>query len=107
MLIEESPPLHDGVCFHCQQAAEKYLKAFLQEHSTPFRRTHDLEELLDLAVILDAALKGLRRGLRFLSNFAVDYRYPGKSATKRRSNSAARWAERIRQEIRKRLTLRP
>jgi HEPN domain-containing protein len=20
------PPVHDGVCFHCQQCAEKYLK---------------------------------------------------------------------------------
>ena len=23
---------HDQLCFHCQQAAEKYLKALLEEH---------------------------------------------------------------------------
>jgi HEPN domain-containing protein len=23
---------HDGVCFHCQQCAEKYLKGLLEEH---------------------------------------------------------------------------
>jgi len=25
-------PVYDAVCFHAQQCAEKYLKAFLQEH---------------------------------------------------------------------------
>ena len=24
-------PVHDGVCFHCQQCAEKYLKALMEE----------------------------------------------------------------------------
>ena len=24
-------PVHDGVCFHCQQCAEKYLKGLLEE----------------------------------------------------------------------------
>jgi len=36
----------DTVCFHCQQAAEKYLKGFLAWHETPFSKTHDLLELL-------------------------------------------------------------
>ena len=31
--------------FHCQQAAEKSLKGFLTWNQSPFRRTHDLEEL--------------------------------------------------------------
>jgi HEPN domain-containing protein len=30
-LAAEKPPPRDIVCFHCQQAAEKYLKALLQE----------------------------------------------------------------------------
>jgi HEPN domain-containing protein len=29
-------PLPDLVCFHCQQAAEKFIKAFLQEAGSPF-----------------------------------------------------------------------
>ena len=36
------PPGHDAACFHAQQAAEKYLKALLQERVCPFPRTHDL-----------------------------------------------------------------
>ena len=30
-LARARPPLPDLVCFHCQQAAEKYLKALAQE----------------------------------------------------------------------------
>ncbi|SRR6266545_6275408 len=39
------PPLRDLVCFHCQQAAEKYLKALLQELGAVVPKTHELEEL--------------------------------------------------------------
>jgi len=38
-LADASPPLHDAVCFHCQQCAEKYLKALLQESAAPVPRT--------------------------------------------------------------------
>jgi HEPN domain-containing protein len=37
----------DLICYHCQQAAEKYLKALVIHHAIPLRKTHDLEELLD------------------------------------------------------------
>jgi hypothetical protein len=32
----------------------------------------------------------------FLKQFAVEFRYPGKNATKRQATAALRWAERIR-----------
>ena len=38
-------PLPEDALFHCQQAAEKSMKAFLTAHDKPFRRTHDLDEL--------------------------------------------------------------
>lgn len=44
------------VCYHCQQAAEKYLKALLAHHKRPIRRTHDLEELLDLLHSFELAI---------------------------------------------------
>ena len=34
-------PFHDQVCFHCQQLAEKYLKALLEELGHPVPKTHD------------------------------------------------------------------
>lgn len=39
-------PFHDQQCFHCQQAAEKYLKALLEELGQPIQRTHQLIDVL-------------------------------------------------------------
>jgi HEPN domain-containing protein len=49
------------VCFHCQQAAEKYLKALLQEKGAAVLKTHDLEDILDLLRPYDHTLTPLRR----------------------------------------------
>jgi HEPN domain-containing protein len=102
---KEKPPLHDGVCFHCQQSAEKYLKAWLQENGVIAPRTHDLVKIHHLITPFDPNMRALLRGFRFLTIFAVDFRYPDANATGRQAKSALRWAERIRQEIRKRLRL--
>lgn len=55
-------PNYDAVCFHAQQTAEKYLKAFLQENGADFPKTHSLIELLQLALPLDASFE-LQRDL--------------------------------------------
>lgn len=47
MAVEEGCP-YDTVCFHCQQAIEKYLKALLTLGGVPALRTHDLEKLLTM-----------------------------------------------------------
>lgn len=48
------PEYLDTVTFHCQQAVEKYLKAYLIFLSTPFKFTHDLVYLLDLITQIDS-----------------------------------------------------
>jgi HEPN domain-containing protein len=106
-LAAQAKPPRDAVCFHCQQAAEKYLKALLQELGLAVPRTHDLEDLLDLLLPRDATLKPLRRGLAVLTRYAVEYRYPGVRARTREMQSALRMAERVRVELRIRLGLRP
>jgi HEPN domain-containing protein len=50
-------PNYDATCFHAQQMAEKYLKAFLQEHLIPAPRTHDLVELLFLCLPIEQPLR--------------------------------------------------
>src|SRR5438128_208099 len=82
MLVGSQPPLHDIVCFHCQQSAEKYLKALLEELNIYVGKTHDLEKLLDELVLHHKVLGRFRRGLAFLTRFAVDPRYPGKQHSK-------------------------
>jgi HEPN domain-containing protein len=95
-LTDRTGRFRDQTCFHCQQSAEKYLKAVLQAHGLPFGRTHDLEDLLDALAPVYANFNGLRRGLQFLTQFAVDPRYAGFRATKRQATAAMRWAIRVR-----------
>ena len=45
-LALKARPLNDLICFHCQQSAEKYLKALLIERGLSFPKTHRLEDLL-------------------------------------------------------------
>ena len=42
------PKYHDTIAFHCQQAAEKYLKGFLLFLDISFSRQHSLNYLLGL-----------------------------------------------------------
>ncbi len=98
-------PLHDSICFHCQQAAEKYLKALLQELGTVVPRTHDLEDLHDLLRARDSTLAGLRQACSILTPYAVEYRYPGASAKKRQAHAAIGHAGKVRAAVRTRLDL--
>ena len=95
-LIESRPPVHDARCFHCQQSAEKYLKALLEELGLTIPRTHNLEDLLSLLLTHHPGLRSLHRGLIFLTDFAVETRYPGENANKRQAEAAMRWATKVR-----------
>ena len=44
VLLKEGGTI-DAVCFHSQQAVEKYLKAFLAYHKRPVRKIHSLVAL--------------------------------------------------------------
>jgi len=106
-LAAHSPLYRDQVCFHCQQAVEKYLKAVLQELGVTVPRTHDLDTLLLLLLPHDYSLRSLRRGLRTLSRYAVEYRYPFERATTRQARSALATMERVRTSLRAQLGLAP
>jgi len=61
--------------FHAQQAAEKLLKALLMAKNIPYRRTHDLRELIDLIRDNDIEFPESLMEIRTLSPFAVEFRY--------------------------------
>jgi HEPN domain-containing protein len=71
---EKSPS--DVVCFHCQQAAEKLLKAFLVAGGHPPPRTHDLLRLLEEVLASNPPAEVLREHLALLMPYAVEIRYP-------------------------------
>jgi HEPN domain-containing protein/predicted nucleotidyltransferase len=75
-LSKGKPVLNGAVCFHCQQAVEKYFKVLLQETGLPIPYIHDLVDLRKKASIHD-------------------------------SRSSLKLAEKVRQEIRIRLGLKP
>ncbi len=45
-LLAENAPFWDAIAYHCQQAVEKYLKAFLVSRQIEFPKTHNIRELL-------------------------------------------------------------
>ena len=106
-LAEIAEPVNDLICFHCQQSAEKYLKALVQELGLVVPRIHHLEKLLALVSTHDASLAKLRRTVAALNRYAVDFRYPGEDATKRQAKAALRHAEKVRTVLRAKLGLTP
>lgn len=99
-------PVYDAVCFHSQQCAEKYLKAYLQEHALHIPKTHNLLDLLKLCKETDTSLEILAADLKELERFSVNIRYPGVSAEKDEAKTALRAVEVVRSFIRQRLRLR-
>jgi HEPN domain-containing protein len=83
------------------------LKALLEERGHAIPKTHNLDDLFSLLHLHYAVLRPLRRGLIFLTDFAVDIRYPGDAASKRQALAALRWAERVRTACRALLGIRP
>jgi HEPN domain-containing protein len=81
-------PLADTASFHCQQCAEKYLKAFLTESLIRFEKTHVLAALLSLCVSLDEDFLKIVRDLDSLEGYSVAIRYPGTSASVELAQSA-------------------
>jgi len=91
--------------FHCQQAAEKLLKAFLVCHQVEFRKTHDLEELLTLSASVDRSLQEEASFCAWLTPFGVEFRYPGEypSVDRRTAEKAFKESQVVRDIVMKRL----
>jgi HEPN domain-containing protein len=66
--------------YHCQQCAEKALKAFLVWHDRTFKKTHDLRTIGQQCVALDATLSPIAKRATELTKFAWTFRYPGEPA---------------------------
>lgn len=79
-------PFHNEQCFHCQQSAEKYLKALLNELGLVIPRTHTLKDLQSLLIPHYPNLNGLRRGLTFLTRLALKHGIQGTMPVSARRN---------------------
>jgi HEPN domain-containing protein len=106
-LFKLKPLPNDEICFHCQQSIEKYLKGLLAEHALPIQKTHDLVVLLHQLLPVRPVVKSIQSGLKSVTRYAVEYRYPGMNTTARQSRSAYEKALHVRQVIRNCLGLPP
>jgi len=68
--------ISEGVCFHCQQAVEKYLKAFLVKYQIEFPKTHSIMTLINLCSEVDNSFNEKLSHIDILTDYAVEIRYP-------------------------------
>ncbi len=100
LTLEKDCPF-DTVCFHCQQCAEKYLKALLVSRSIEFPRTHDLVVLINLAT-RHCGLNLQLEEVQPLNRFSVETRYPGdwEPIYRPEATGAVNMARRVREAVR-------
>ena len=70
------PPFYDVAVYHCQQAAEKAVKAFLVHHGKAYEKTHDIEVLIDVASEIETDFSNLADAADALTPYATRFRYP-------------------------------
>jgi len=104
-LAEGDQPLPDQMGFFCQQAAEKYLKAFLIATGQVPPRIHDVDALLEMCAEVDPAFDRVHPLVEGLTEFAVIYRYPGEWSDMAAAHRALSQAEQIRALVQEKLGL--
>jgi len=66
----------DACCFHSQQAAEKYLKAYLVSKQVNFPKTHGLQSLLNICIEINSLFNEVIEPAIRLTDYAIAPRYP-------------------------------
>ncbi len=66
----------DVVVYHCQQSAEKALKAYLVYQEVTLQKTHNLVVLLENCIDFDLSFELLRASAEVLTPYATEFRYP-------------------------------
>jgi HEPN domain-containing protein len=76
-MFENAHPKQTEIsAFHCQQTAEKAIKAYLISRNIDPPKTHDLDFLCQLCVQQDTLFQTLSAAAANLTPFAVAARYP-------------------------------
>ncbi len=89
-----------SIGFHCQQCAEKYLKARMVEDGISIIQTHDLQLLLNCILARHPLWAAFNPVLGNLTGYAVKFRYPGHQATRADARAALKACRSIRAEVR-------
>jgi HEPN domain-containing protein len=76
LLAQGDRPILDVAIYHCQQAAEKTVKAFLVFNDEFPDRTHDVNVLMQRAILFEPGLVALRDAAIRTTPYATLFRYP-------------------------------
>ncbi|NLX61348.1 MAG: HEPN domain-containing protein [Tissierellia bacterium] len=75
-ILFEAGGVDELVAFHCQQAVEKYLKAFLIKNTGYLHSGHYLMGLLKKCYQIDENLRQFVPQVTFLNAYHIETRYP-------------------------------
>jgi HEPN domain-containing protein len=95
--LSVEPPITEDACFHCQQVAEKTLKAFLVHHGVEFEHTHQIERLIQQCADINPVFVELHETADRLTSYAVRFRYPypGPSPSREQAEAALAVARQV------------
>jgi HEPN domain-containing protein len=67
---------YEIICYHCAQATEKYLKAYLAYNDRIPPKTHNLLLLHELCIEITNSFENIRTECSLMNRFANEIRYP-------------------------------
>ncbi len=102
ILLVYLPEYKEAVAFHCQQAVEKYLKAYLIFLDIEFKPSHNLVYLINQINTKDSTSDSYYPLVIKFEGFAVEFRYP--NATIMPTDEELKEAIQITETIRKWIT---
>jgi HEPN domain-containing protein len=79
--LASNPYHYDSLAYHCQQAAEKYLKAAMVAHNIRYQHTHNLRALLDELDQVLPVTDDIYKAAQQLNPFSTLSRYPTENET--------------------------
>jgi HEPN domain-containing protein len=75
-LTASDDALLDVAIYHCQQAGEKSVKAWLESRNQTVRKTHHVADLVREAAAIDGSFATLLTAAAVLTPYASAFRYP-------------------------------
>ncbi len=93
LILDSGKDYYDQICFLCQQSIEKLLKAYLIKNNKEISKTHDLMKLTVDCKNINSGFSEWEKVAISLTTYAVDFRYPGESATKEEAHDSFMLAE--------------
>lgn len=94
-------------CFHCQQAVEKYIKAYSVFLDISYTKTHEIGESITKCEKEDTEISVLKEEADKLTDYAVEMRYPDEwfEPTLEEANESFKIAKKMKEFVLKKINI--